>query len=174
MEFLDKILKEGIDNAANVLKEMTGFDVRLNSSNISEFNIDKNIENSYILKQKAFDNEGLFIDFYFTMITKEFLKFLSVIEGETITEVQNEEELIDSFMEVGNIICGNVISSFANALNKKFYFSLPVIEKISYNNDLILKGVRVKFEIKEFDIQGNLMFAMSPESFDLFNNSLSR
>nr|WP_303048932.1 chemotaxis protein CheC [Marinitoga sp. 1138] len=77
-------------------------------------------------------------------------------------------------MEVGNIICGNVISSFANALNKKFYFSLPVIEKISYNNDLILKGVRVKFEIKEFDIQGNLMFAMSPESFDLFNNSLSR
>ncbi|GAB6189159.1 hypothetical protein JCM30566_08980 [Marinitoga arctica] len=150
----------GIKKSENILKNLSGFDIIMEFDNLSILKLHEIVnDKSYIVYQAAANKEKKW-DFYFTMLSDDFLKFLALIENYSRIESLMAEDVLDSFLEIGNIICGNVISILTNN-NDEVRFSIPILLKSSEIKDFKVNAIKIKFEVKDTDIAGYLLFAFN-------------
>lgn len=87
----------------------------------------------------------------------------------------------DALTEVGNIILNAFLSTLADILGQEFQCGLPNLQIIHHQHDFpnhdhdeIVLFVRVNFTLENHQINGYLVFIMSPESGNLFYHSVDR
>ncbi|SHE56795.1 Chemotaxis phosphatase CheX [Marinitoga hydrogenitolerans DSM 16785] len=150
----------GIKKSETVLRNLTGMDIIMEFDKLLISKLNNIINNkSYTLYQTAISKEKKW-DFYFTMLSDEFLKFLALVEHYSQIDTIEAEDVLDSFLEIGNIICGNVISVLTSGHNE-VKFAIPILLKSSEIKSLTVNAIKIKFEVKETDITGYLLFAFN-------------
>ncbi|WGS65863.1 hypothetical protein [Marinitoga aeolica] len=156
----ENLIQQGIKKAEHILKELTGLDIKMSSNPPKKIKLRENINKNFYIMFKSAKNANKIWDFYFTLLSSDFLKFLGLIEQFKNIENIQPEDVLDSFLEIGNIICGNVISVIAKN-EKNLIFTPPIIYKFSEVEDKIITGITIKFEVETLNISGYLLFAYS-------------
>ncbi|WP_129408345.1 chemotaxis protein CheX [Marinitoga lauensis] len=149
----------GIKKAESILKDLTGIEIVMNLDEFIQVDLKKVInQKSYTLYLAAATKEKKW-DFYFSMLSDEFLKFLALAENYSKIDIIEPEDVLDTFLEIGNIIFGNIITSLA--LNTNIKFSIPVLFNSAKINQSIINGFKIRFEVKDTNITGYLLFAFN-------------
>ncbi|KAF2955197.1 chemotaxis protein CheX [Marinitoga sp. 38H-ov] len=155
---INKIIERGIKKSEVILKELTGIDIKMYPNNSKEIKLNEIINKNYYIMTQSAKSENKIWNFYFTLLSSDFLKFLGLVENFNNIENIQPEDVLDSFLEIGNIICGNVISIIAEN-EKDLSFTPPILHKFSEIKNDIINGITIKFEIKSENISGYLLFA---------------
>ena len=162
IEEFKKLLVLGIKKVEKVLYEISGMDVSVKVVELLSKNFtDMIAENSFVLVQ-TISTEKSKNNIYFAMADFEFLKFLSALDKNA--DLLDEDYLIDSFLELGNIIVGNITSVLAYLLGKEVELHFPTLitlEKLkNYSpHDDFLSAV-LNFSVKDIDVSGYLLFVI--------------
>jgi len=159
------ILQIGVKKAQKVICEMSGMDVEMEIVEISfgDFS-DKIMKNSFILRQ-LITIGSLRTYFYFAMADGEFLKFISTLDENA--NILDEEYLTDAFLEMGNIISGNIASVFSSIFSREVELSFPKLindkELRANNKDHDYLFSIVRFIVNEINVDGYLVIALVKE-----------
>ncbi|MBO8166966.1 MAG: hypothetical protein H0Z25_07100 [Kosmotoga sp.] len=165
---LKEILSLGAIQAGKVLEELSGMTVELRITKIYKGVFGKKFEKQYFLMRQRVNGKPFNASFYFSMLDTEFLKFLATLDSSDAVRDYQEYDLVDSFLEVGNIISGNVIAVFADFLNLELEYELPTMVTFEMEPELMEKEfffTKVYFEIKEIEVHGYLLLAFSKEAY---------
>ncbi|AKI97251.1 hypothetical protein [Kosmotoga pacifica] len=165
---LKEILRLGASQAARVLADLSGMTVELKITEIYKGVFGNRLEKPYFLMRQRVKGDPFNANFYFTMLGKEFLKFLAVLESPEVFNDYQEYDLVDSFLEVGNIISGNIISVFASFMNTIVEFELPTMVTVEQDPELVKKEfffTKVYFEIKEIEVHGYVLLAFDEKTY---------
>lgn len=101
------------------------------------------------------------------------VQLVTVLVGEDAAEDMVEELGAGALVEMGNVVLNGVMGSISNMLEFTLSYSVPdYIEDIAENivmlenndNDTSILMAKTKFEIKEFNITGNLVLFFKDDS----------
>lgn len=160
----DEILKQGIEKSKYIIKELTGMDIDMSTTPIKVTKLSDILNSNYYIMHQSAKSENKSWKFYLTLLSSDFLKFLGIIENFNNIENIQPEDVLDSFLEIGNIICGNIISIIAEN-EKNLVFTPPILYSFSEIENDLINGTTIKFEIKSQNISGYLLFAFSEEIY---------
>jgi len=152
---VESSIQKGIKKTEAILKDLTLTDIEMDFNPPKKFKLNDIInKNSYALFESA-KYENKIWNFYFIPLSSNFLKILGLIERFKNIENIQIEDVLDPFLEIGSIICGNIIST----ITKNLIFTPPILlYKFNIEDDFI-NGVEIKFEINSLNISGNLLLA---------------
>lgn len=165
---LKEVLGLGANQAKRVLEELSGMTVELRITKIHKGVFGKKFEKQYFLMRQRVSGEAFNANFYFSMLGTEFLKFLATLESFDVVRDYQEYDLVDSFLEVGNIISGNIIAVFADFLKLELEYELPTMVTFEMEPELVDREfffTKIYFEIKEIEVQGYLLLAFSEKAY---------
>ncbi len=102
-------------------------------------------------------------------------RLTSVLSGESATVSDDGLVHKETLREVGNIVLNGVLGSLGNMLNHQISYSLPFcdvstikniffMEKIG--NESVFLLVRTRFQIKEIEVDGNIILLFTVGTFD--------
>lgn len=103
------------------------------------------------------------------------LNLVDLISGEEMDSVEMDVVRIDTLMETGNIIISCTMSALCNIIPSHLKYHLPLYRNDKKNVILIDLNqtefkvtilVRIRFEIQDRMIEGDVIFLLTPSSFE--------
>jgi len=171
-----EIIKIGLSRASEVVSKYTGYDTKMELKNIFYDNIKNILNNNKLLMKQEIYGKNFSSYFYLNMYDDELIKLLATLEMINSENSKSVDyyEIIDSFLEIGNIISGNIMSTISTFLNTQFNYETPVlIENNDIENDTmnyLITGV--SFDTRDISAHGDLICALSTDTFNFLKKRL--
>ncbi len=187
-DILKELINIGVGKAAGVLNQITGLHIILHVPDLKIVPLSELLEAEK--KQDSHNLSAVYLGFEGNFSGKAGLLFptesasllVSLLTGEDAVDTDLDALRVGTLTEIGNIVINGVMGSMGNVLKQHLVYTTPtylegtmptLISSSVDNQETVLLTAQTRFNVKEKDIQGEIMLTFGIGSFSALVNIIN-